>query len=822
MNRTDTTPHPPETVDDRTSIDLEIDGMTCASCAARIERKLSRLDGVSASVNYATNRALVLAPAGISAQDLVKTVEQAGYGASVHRPDAPPPPDPAKAIRRRLVVALALAVPVIVVSMVPALQFPAWQWVVLALTTPIVTWCAWDFHRSALVNARHGATTMDTLISLGTTAAYAWSVYAMVAGEAGRIGLKHSFELTLTRHHAAMNIYFEAAAGIIAFILLGRWFEARSRRDAGAAIRSMMALGATEVTVLRGGVEHRVAPDSLAVGDLFVVRPGEKVATDGVVVEGRSAVDAALMTGESVPVEVGPDSPVIGATINTIGRLVVRATRVGSDTQLAQLARLVEQAQTGKAPVQRLADRIAGIFVPIVLALAAATAIGWLLAGESLGYALTTAVAVLIIACPCALGLATPTALLVGTGRGAQLGLIISGPEVLESSRRVDTIVLDKTGTLTTGVMTVVSSSSVDQASDTDRRLQVEQPGPGNAVGSVATAHDAGYAAAGRATQRAANLAIDPLLSAGHEKVSGQVEPHGTPPPQTASSAPEPDAFILAAAAVEQGSEHPISRAISALAPDVPVAHDTHIIPGRGVIGTVHGREVAVGNAALMRDRHLAVPEALATALQSSVDAGASTVLVGWEGSVRGVFGVADALRPTAAAAVEAYRDLGLTPILLSGDHRLAAERVAHAVGITQVVAEVTPGDKLREVRRLQSEGRTVAMVGDGVNDAAALAQADLGIAMGSGTDAAIAASDLTLMHSDPLAAADAIRLSRATLRTIRVNLFWAFAYNVAALPVAALGFLNPMVAGAAMAFSSVFVVSNSLRLRRFQPLDAR
>ena len=762
---------PDNAPDTRASVDLDIEGMTCASCAARIEKKLTKLDGVSATVNYATNRALVLAPQKVTAADLIAAVEKAGYGASVHHPDSPEPPDPADLLKRRLAVALALAIPVILVSMIPALQFPGWQWVALALTTPIVTWCAWPFHRSALVNARHGATTMDTLISLGTTAAYLWSLYAMVFGKAGRIGLKHTFELTLTRHHADMNIYFEAAAGIIAFILLGRWFEARSRREAGSAIRALLELGAKQVTVLRGDGEVTIKPDDLAVDDLFVVRPGEKIATDGVVVEGSSAIDTALVTGESVPVDVRPDSPVIGATVNTTGRLVVRATRVGADTQLAQMARLVEQAQTGKAPVQRLADQISGIFVPIVLALSLATAAGWLIAGESLGFAVTAAVAVLIIACPCALGLATPTALLVGTGRGAELGIIIAGPEVLESSRQVDTIVLDKTGTLTTGAMT----------------------------------------------------AGDVVVADGEDRSE----------------------VIEAAAAVERGSEHPISRAIAALAGQSVAApasagqpaHSTSIapsdpatrrpvtasavqaIPGRGVVGTVDGREVLVGNAALMNDRGLSTSDQLVDAVRASQGRGQTTVLVGWAGVVRGVISVSDQPRPSAARAVTAYRELGLTPVLLSGDHQAAASDIARTVGITDVIAEVSPADKVAEIRRLQAEGKTVAMVGDGVNDAAALAQADLGIAMGSGTDAAIAASDLTLMQSDPLAAADAVRLSRATLRTIRGNLFWAFAYNVAALPVAALGFLNPMVAGAAMAFSSVFVVSNSLRLKRFRPL---
>ncbi len=735
----------PTTAPDAQSVTLDVTGMTCASCAARIEKKLSKLDGVSATVNYATNKALVLAPSGVTAAELIATVQAAGYDASVPEPDAPEPPDPALAIRRRLLVAAAFTVPVVLMAMVPALQLPGWQWLSLALATPVVTWAAWPFHRSALVNLRHGATTMDTLVSLGTTAAYLWSVYALVFGSAGRIGLKHPFELMLMRGDATANVYFEAATGIVTFILLGRYFEARSRREAGSAIRALLDLGAKEATVVRDGQEIRVAADTVAVGDLLVVRPGEKLATDGEVVEGTSAIDTSLVTGESVPADVGPGSPVTGGTVNTNGRLVVRATRVGADTQLAQMARLVEQAQTGKAPAQRLADRISAVFVPVVIALAVLTLVGWLLAGEPIGFALPTAVAVLIIACPCALGLATPTALLVGSGRGAQLGIVISGPEVLESTRQVDTIVLDKTGTLTTGVMSVVDLV----------------PAPGVTA----------------------------------------------------------DELRRTVVAVEGASEHPVGIAIAALPAEKASVTGFTAVPGRGVRAKVEGRAVVAGSRRMLDEAGIELPAEVATGLAAAVAEGRTTVVVAADGRVLGHVALADQPRPSAAAAVGAYKGLGMHPVLLSGDSRAAAERAAGEVGIDEVIPEVSPEDKVATIRRLQAEGRTVAMVGDGVNDAAALAQADLGIAMGSGTDAAIAASDLTLMESDPLAAADAVRLGRATLRTIRTNLFWAFAYNVAALPVAALGLLNPMIAGAAMAFSSVFVVSNSLRLRGFRSL---
>ena len=730
--------------DTRTCVTLDIQGMTCASCAARIEKKLTKVAGVSATMNYATNKALVLAPAEISAEDLVQVVEQAGYGASLPSPEPEPPLDPARSLRRRMLVAAALSVPVVAMAMLPALQFPGWQWLSLALATPVVTWAAWPFHRSALVNLRHGATTMDTLVSLGTAAAYLWSLYALVFGTAGRIGMRHGFDLIGSHHDGAGAIYLEAASGIVTFILLGRYLEARSRREAGSAIAELLDLGAKEATVLRDGVEIPVGADQVQVGDLIVVRPGERVAADGVVIEGLSAIDASLVTGESVPVDVEPGSAVVGGTVNTTGRLVVEATRVGKDTQLAQMARLVEQAQTGKAPVQRLADRISAVFVPVVIGLAVLTFGAWLLAGASAGSALTSAVAVLIIACPCALGLATPTALMVGTGRGAQLGIVIAGPEILESTRQVDTIVLDKTGTLTTGSMSVV----------------------------------------------------DLVPAAGVE----------------------PEQLRRVAVAVESGSEHPVGRAIAALGDSDAQVTGFTAVPGRGVRATLAGRQVLAGSARMLAEAGIQLGDDLRQSLDQANAEGRTTVVVAVEQQPLGLVTLADQPKPTAARAVAAYHDLGLTPVLLSGDSTAAARQVGASVGIEQVLAEVSPADKVDAIRTLQRQGRTVAMVGDGVNDAAALAQADLGIAMGSGSDAAIAASDLTLMRSDPVGAADAIRLSRATLRTIKTNLFWAFAYNVAAIPVAALGLLNPMIAGAAMAFSSVFVVTHSLRLRRFTP----
>ncbi|PSK65179.1 Cation-transporting P-type ATPase A [Micromonospora sp. MH33] len=736
-------------------IELAIGGMTCASCAARIEKKLNRMDGVEATVNYATEKASVRYADEVTPDDLIATVEKTGYTAVV-----PPPPsqvgagatagpvDELHGLRTRLWVSVVLTVPVVVLAMVPAWQFDYWQWLSLTLAAPVVVYGGLPFHRAAWINLRHGAATMDTLVSLGTLAAFGWSLWALFLGDAGMPGMTHPFRLDITRTDGAGNIYLEAAAGVTVFILAGRYFEARSKRTAGAALRALLELGAKDVAVLRGGQETRIPVDQLVVGDRFVVRPGEKIATDGVVAEGTSAVDASMLTGESVPVEVGPGDTVVGATVNAGGRLVVRATRVGGDTQLGQMARLVEQAQTGKAAVQRLADRISGVFVPIVIALAAGTLGWWLGTGAGTAAAFTAAVAVLIIACPCALGLATPTALLVGTGRGAQLGILIKGPEVLESTRQVDTVVLDKTGTVTTGKMTLVE-----------------------------------------------------VLPAEGEDAAD---------------------LLRLAGALEAASEHPIARAVAvgaAEAGPLPAVTGFANAEGLGVTGAVDGRELVVGRLRLLRERGLDVPEEVVRAATGAEAAGRTAVLAGWDGRARGVLAVADVVKPTSRAAVARLRELGLTPVLLTGDNATVAKAVAAEVGIDQVIAEVLPADKVDVVERLQGEGRTVAMVGDGINDAAALARADLGLAMGTGTDVAIEASDLTLVRGDLMAAVDAIRLSRRTLAIIKGNLFWAFAYNLAALPLAAAGLLNPMIAGAAMAFSSVFVVANSLRLRGFRPV---
>jgi Cu+-exporting ATPase len=746
------TQHP--TADGR--VELEIGGMTCASCANRIEKKLNKLDGVTATVNYATEKARVNYVGAVSTEDLVATVEQAGYTAKVPAPPAADTaagpaaePDPTAALRQRLLVSLVLSVPVIAMAMVPALQFTHWQWLSLTLAAPVVVWGAWPFHKAAFTNLRHGTSTMDTLISMGTLAALGWSLYALFWGTAGMPGMTHPFELTISRSDGAGNIYLEAAAGVTTFILAGRYFEARSKRRAGAALRALLELGAKEVSVLRGGVEQRIPVDQLAVGDEFVVRPGEKIATDGVVTDGSSAVDASMLTGESVPVEVGPDDQVVGATVNVGGRITVRANRIGSDTQLAQMAKLVEDAQTGKAQAQRLADKISGIFVPIVIALSVATLGFWIGTGGGLAAAFTAAVAVLIIACPCALGLATPTALMVGTGRGAQLGILIKGPEVLESTRRVDTVVLDKTGTVTTGKMTLLEVITAD-GEDTMQVLRL-------------------------------------------------------------------------AGALEDSSEHPIAAAIAKGARDkvgaLPKVEQFTNIEGLGVQGMIDEHAVVVGRARLLADWAQHLPADLEAAMTAAESEGKTAVAVGWDGKARAVLVVADAVKATSAEAVGQLRRLGLTPIMLTGDNTAAARAIADQVGIDEVIAEVLPADKVDVVKRLQDQGKVVAMVGDGVNDAAALAQADLGLAMGTGTDVAIEASDLTLVRGDLRAAADAIRLARKTLGTIKGNLFWAFAYNVAALPLAAAGLLNPMLAGAAMAFSSVFVVSNSLRLRRFRSL---
>ncbi|MEV7520921.1 heavy metal translocating P-type ATPase [Streptomyces sp. NPDC091371] len=748
------------TIPATTEVELAIGGMTCASCAARIEKKLNRMDGVEATVNYATEKAKVTYQgAAVSVADLIATVEATGYTAAEPAPirdtdglagqdgTAPPQSDELRPLRQRLITAVALSVPVIAMAMVPALQIDYWQWLSLTLAAPVVTYAAWPFHRAAWTNARHGAATMDTLISVGTSAAFLWSLWALFFGTAGTPGMTHAFEFTIARSDGAGNIYLEAAAGVTAFILAGRYFEARSKRKAGAALKALLELGAKEVTVLRDGREVTAATADLQVGDRFLVRPGEKIATDGIVVEGSSAVDASMLTGESVPTEVGTGDAVTGATLNAGGRLVVEATRVGADTQLSRMAKLVEDAQNGKAAAQRLADKISAVFVPIVIALALATLGFWLGSGAGLTAAFTAAVAVLIIACPCALGLATPTALMVGTGRGAQLGILIKGPEVLESTRKVDTIVLDKTGTVTTGRMTLLAVHTAD----------------------------------------------------------GQDEAE----------------VLRLAGALEHASEHPIAQAVAAGAAErvgtLTTPEDFANIPGLGVQGIVDGHAVLVGREKLLAEWALHLPVGLERAKARAEAAGRTAIAVAWDGEARAVLEVADAVKDTSAEAIRSLRALGLTPILLTGDNRAVAEAVAAEVGIDEVIAEVMPEDKVDVVKRLQAEGRSVAMVGDGVNDAAALAQADLGLAMGTGTDAAIEAGDLTLVRGDLRAATDAIRLARKTLGTIRSNLFWAFAYNVAALPLAAAGLLNPMIAGAAMAFSSVFVVGNSLRLRSFR-----
>jgi Cu+-exporting ATPase len=734
-------------------VELPITGMTCASCANRIERKLNKLDGVTATVNYATEKAQVeFDPVALAPERLVEVVQAAGYQATLPATDAASPgeapaDDATAPLRRRLVLSAVLSVPALLIAMIPALQFDNWQWLSLNLATPVVLWGAWPLHKAAWANLKHATATMDTLVSVGVLVAWLWSLYALFLGDAGMNDMRMAFDLLPESGAGADEIYLETASIVTTFVLAGRYFEARAKRRAGGALKALLELGAKDVAILDAdGSERRVGVDQLEVDDRFVVRPGEKVATDGIVEEGSSAVDMSMLTGESVPVDVRPGSAVAGATINAGGRLVVRATKVGADTALAQIARLVEDAQTGKASAQRLADRVSGVFVPIVIALAVATLGFWLGTGESATFAFTAAVAVLIIACPCALGLATPTALMVGTGRGAQLGLLIKGPEILESTRRVDTIVLDKTGTVTTGKMSLV----------------------------------------------------------------GVVAAEG-----------EDDAEVLRiAGGLEHGSEHPIARAIAEAARrhgSLPALEGFTNRQGLGVEGIVEGHGVQVGRPSLMAEWSLRAPEAIDGARRAAEAQGRTAVLAAWDGAVRGLLVVADTVKPTSAEAVRSLRTLGLRPVLLTGDNDTTARAVAAEVGIDEVIAEVLPAEKADVVRRLQAEGRVVAMVGDGVNDAPALAQAELGLSIGTGTDVAMEASDLTLVSGDLRAAADAIRLSRATLRTIKQNLAWAFGYNVAVLPLAAIGLLNPVIAGAAMGISSFSVVTNALRLRRFR-----
>lgn len=798
-------------------IELTVGGMTCASCAARIEKKLNRVDGVTAQVNFATEKAQIEYTGDVTPEALVGVVEQAGYEASLppeSTGDAETGADSEaderdrelESLRTRVIVSALLSVPVIAMAMVPAWQFEYWQWLSLTLAAPVVVWGGWPLHRAAWTNLRHGSATMDTLVSMGTSAALLWSLYALFFGTAGEPGMTHAFELTVSHTDGLSNIYLEVAAGVVTFILLGRYFEVRSKRRAGAALRALLELGAKEVSLLRDGTETRVPADQLALDDEFVVRPGEKIATDGVVVTGSSAVDESMLTGESVPVEVGEGDRVVGATVNAGGRLVVRATRIGSDTQLAHMVKLVEEAQSGKAAIQRLADRVSGVLVPVVIAIAVATLGYWLGTGAAAATAFTAAVAVLIIACPCALGLATPLALMVGTGRGAQMGVLIKGPEVLESTRKVDTVVLDKTGTVTTGQMTlmdVVTVDGVDRAQALRLAGAVENASEHPIARAIARAafQEVGELPEVASFENVEGLGVRGKVD-GYDVVAGRASLFTLPAERDAGPGDAGPGNAARADVEHVGVEH------------VDVGHASTARTGLDDAQRTELRRVDAFPAE-------SLPGDLVRAKHAAEREGRRAIVVGWDGAAQAVLVVADAIKPTSADAIRQLRELGLTPVLLTGDNETVARSVAREVGIDEVIAEVMPADKVDVVRRLQDESKVVAMVGDGINDAAALAQADLGLAMGTGTDVAMEAGDLTLVRGDLRAAVDAIRLSRKTLATIKTNLFWAFVYNTAAIPIAAAGLLNPMLAGAAMGFSSVSVVMNSLRLQRFKPLDA-
>ena len=750
--------------------DLDIWGMTCASCAARIEKKLDKLPAVTASVNLATERGSVTAPDSLTLDEILSVIEAAGYTASPHVEAPAPDRDEADKLKTRLLVSTGFTIPVAALAMIPVLQFPGWQWCSLFLALPVVLWGAWPFHRAMAVNLRHGATTMDTLVSLGVIAAYLWSLYAVFFGEAGRIGHRMAFEWFPARHSATMMVYFEVASVLTTLILLGRYLEARATKRSSVAIRSLLDLGAKDVARLRDGAETRIPISQLLVGDRFVVRGGEKIATDGLIVEGYSAVDESMLTGESIPRDVGPRDCVVGATLNAQGRLIVQATRVGADTQLAQMGRLIEQAQMGKAPVQRLADKVSAVFVPVVIAISLVTFIAWLLLSHSLPQAFAAAVSVLVIACPCALGLATPAALMVGTGRGAGLGILIKGPEILESTRQIDTIVLDKTGTVTSGHLAVTDIVTLSFIQESDL-LSVA------ATLEAGSQHPVAQAIVTRAGQQEKSWQLTDFTSYPGLGVEGRLTPLPT-----------------------SGSANTAHSSSHSLLPDALIQ---------------------VGRLAWVSETAAADPQ-IADRARAAEAQGRTVVAVAWDGQVRGVITLADTVKPTSAQAVTELRALGLTPHMVTGDNTTVAQAVAREIGVDQVVASVLPQDKVRLVSDLQAQGHVVAMVGDGVNDAAALAQADLGIAMGAGSDVAIEASDITLVRDDLLAAVDSVRLSRATLARIKTNLFWAFAYNVAAIPLAVFGLLNPMIAGAAMAFSSVFVLQNSLWLARFAPTTPR